>query len=223
MQKLRETVVTTERVRLARDLHDGVLQTLTGAALQLQAARRTLSVDLPAAEDRLSQVQRIIAAGQNDLRFFINQLGPQRVADRRGPVDLRGRVHELGRPDPAPVGRRRVRSRPSPAPLEIPDLLVNDLFLLIHEALVNAARHARASAIQLAILREAHQISIAVVRRRPGISVQRRYTLADLAREQIGPRTLRERVTSLGGSCTSIRATQGSRVRLTVPLVREVA
>jgi signal transduction histidine kinase len=222
VQKLRETVVTTERVRLARDLHDGVLQTLTGAALQLQAARRNLPLDTAAAEERLSQVQRIIAAGQNDLRFFINQLGPQRAAESSGPVDLRGRVHEL-----ADRIRRQwgvpVTVATEPELLAIPDLLVSDLFLLIHEALVNAARHARASAIQLAILREAHQISIAVADDGQGFPFSGKYTLADLAREQIGPRTLRERVLSLGGTMQLETGDGGSRVRLTVPLAREVA
>jgi signal transduction histidine kinase len=222
VQKLRETVVTTERVRLARDLHDGVLQTLTGAALQLQAARRNLALEPAEAEERLSQVQRIIAAGQNDLRFFINQLGPQRAAETTGPVDLRGRVHEL-----ADRIRRQwgvpVTVATEPELLAIPDLLVSDLFLLIHEALVNAARHARASAIQLAILREAHQISIAVADDGQGFPFSGKYTLADLAREQIGPRTLRERVLSLGGTMQLETGEGGSRVRLTVPLAREVA
>ena len=43
VRTMRETAVTTERLRLARDLHDGVLQTLTGAALQLQTARRLMT------------------------------------------------------------------------------------------------------------------------------------------------------------------------------------
>lgn len=221
LQKLRDTVVTTERVRLARDLHDGVLQTLTGAALQLQAARRTLLTDPATAQERLSQVQRIIAAGQNDLRFFINQLGPQRPPEG-GPIDLRGRVHEL-----ADRIRRQwgvpVTVATEPEVLEVPDLLVTDLFLLIHEALVNAARHARASAIQLAILREAHQISIAVADDGQGFPFQGRFTLEDLARDQIGPRTLRERVASLGGTMQLETGEGGSRIRLTVPLVREIA
>jgi signal transduction histidine kinase len=222
VQRLRDTAVATERLRLARDLHDGVLQTLTGAALQLQTARRLMTLDPTSAEERLSQVQRIIAAGQNDLRFFIHQLGPRRASEATGPVDLRGRLNEL-----ADRVRRQwgvpVTVATEPETLEIPDLLVTDLFLLIHEALVNAARHARASSIQLAIFNEPHQISIAVADDGQGFPFKGRFTLEELAKSQTGPRTLRERVASLGGGLLLETNEQGTRLRLTVPLVREVA
>jgi signal transduction histidine kinase len=221
VRTMRETAVSTERLRLARDLHDGVLQTLTGAALQLQTARRLMLSDPPAAEDRLSQVQRIIAAGQNDLRFFIQQLGPRR-SDASGPVDLRGRVNEL-----AERVRRQwgvaVTVATSPDHLKVPDVVVNDVFLLIHEALVNAARHARASSIQLAVLRQPHDLSIAVVDDGQGFPFKGRYTLDDLTRDDRGPRTLRERVAALGGSMVLETGADGSRVRLVVPLKGESA
>jgi signal transduction histidine kinase len=105
VQRLRDTAVSTERLRLARDLHDGVLQTLTGAALQLQTARRLLALDPASSEERLSQVQRIIAAGQNDLRFFIHQLGPRRAPEVSAAIDLRGRLHEAGRSSAPAMGR----------------------------------------------------------------------------------------------------------------------
>lgn len=222
VKTMRETAVTTERLRLARDLHDGVLQTLTGAALQLQTARRLLSDDVVGAEERLSQVQRIIAAGQNDLRFFIHQLGPRRGNETRGPVDLKGRVVEL-----ADRVRRQwgvpVSVAAEPEPLKVPDRLVNDVFLLIHEALVNAARHARASSIQLALLGSAHDLSIAVADDGQGFPFHGRFTLEDLARDQRGPRTLRERVTALGGSLVLESSASGSRVRLVVPIDGEAA
>ena len=221
VQRLRDTAVATERLRLARDLHDGVLQTLTGAALQLQTARRLLALDPASSEERLSQVQRIIAAGQNDLRFFIHQLGPRRAPDASAPIDLRGRLNEL-----ADRVRRQwgvpVTVATEPETLEIPDLLVTDLFLLIHEALVNAARHAHASAIQLAIFWEPHQISIAVADDGQGFPFKGTFTLADLVRAQTGPRTLRERVASLGGDMLLETTDQGTRLKLTVPLAREV-
>jgi signal transduction histidine kinase len=221
VQRLRDTAVATERLRLARDLHDGVLQTLTGAALQLQTARRLLALDPASSEERLSQVQRIIAAGQNDLRFFIHQLGPRRAPDANAPIDLRGRLHEL-----ADRVRRQwgvpVTVATEPETLQIPDLLVTDLFLLIHEALVNAARHAHASAIQLAIFREPHQISIAVADDGQGFPFKGSFSLQDLVQMQTGPRTLRERVASLGGDLRLETTDQGSRLKLTVPLAREV-
>ena len=222
VRTMRETAVTTERLRLARDLHDGVLQTLTGAALQLQTARRLMTVDPPAAEDRLSQVQRIIAAGQNDLRFFIHQLGPRRSAESTVPVDLKGRLGEL-----ADRVRRQwgvsVTVATEPEHLEVPDQVVNDVFLLIHEALVNAARHAKASSLQLALLREAQQLSIAVADDGQGFPFHGQFTLEELARDQRGPRTLRERVAALGGSMVLETGPGGSRLRLVVPLDGEAA
>ncbi len=215
VRTMRETAVATERLKLARDLHDGVLQTLTGAALQLQTARRLLAQRPEAAEERLSQVQRIIAAGQNDLRFFIQQLGPVRGAT--GPVDFPSRLDEL-------VDRVRrqwgvpVTMSMSPPGLTVPDTLANDLFLLIHEALVNAARHARASSIILAILREDHRLSIAVSDDGQGFPFAGRYTLSELTRDGLGPRTLRERTTALGGALTLETGATGSRIQLDVPL-----
>lgn len=222
VRTMRETAVSTERLRLARDLHDGVLQTLTGAALQLQTARRLMTSDPGAAEDRLSQVQRIIAAGQNDLRFFIQQLGPRRGSEIAGPVDLKGRVHELADRVKRQWGVAVVVAA-EPDQLQVPDRLLNDVFLLIHEALVNAARHARASSIQLALLREPHQLSIAVADDGQGFAFQGRFTLDDLARTGQGPRTLRERVAALGGSMVLETGPGGSRVRLVVPFDGEAA
>lgn len=217
VRTMRETAVTTERLRLARDLHDGVLQTLTGAALQLQTARRLLASDTEAAEDRLSQVQRIIAAGQNDLRFFIQQLGPRRNDELGVAVNVRERIVELAdrvrRQWGLPVGVAM-----EPENLHVPDRLVNDVFLLTHEALVNAARHSRASSIQLAVTQAPSSLAIAVEDDGQGFAFEGHFTLEDLQRLQLGPRTLRERVAALGGALELATGASGSRLKITVPL-----
>jgi signal transduction histidine kinase len=110
-----------------------------------------------------------------------------------------------------------------PEHLQVPDQLVNDVFLLIHEALVNAARHAKASSLQLALLRDAQQLSIAVADDGQGFPFHGQFTLEELARDQRGPRTLRERVAALGGSMVLETGPGGSRLRLVVPLDGEAA
>jgi len=76
--------------------------------------------------------------------------------------------------------------------------------------------------IQLAIYREAHQISIAVADDGHGFPFKGTFSLEDLLKTQTGPRTLRERVSSLGGDMLLETSEQGTRLKLTVPLAREV-
>ncbi|HEX6212175.1 MAG TPA: histidine kinase [Methylomirabilota bacterium] len=219
VQRLRDSAVSSERLRLARDLHDGILQTLTGAALQVQSARRLLASDAGAAEERLSQVQRVIAAGQNDLRRFIQQLGPQRP-DEEGTADLSGLVQEL-----ADRIRRQwgvpLTVATEPLRLDIPAGMVQELFFLVHEALVNAARHAHASSIQLAVLAEADRVSVSVVDDGRGFPVPGQYSIEQLAARDLGPRSLRERVSALGGALSIDTGESGTRIRMTIPLGRQ--
>src|SRR5438552_9011487 len=44
-ERLEQAAMQDERLRLARELHDGVLRTLTGALLQLEALSRLMEAD----------------------------------------------------------------------------------------------------------------------------------------------------------------------------------
>ena len=85
-RRLLQLAATEERIRLARDLHDGALQSLTGIALRLAAARRLLDENGVEGRERLAEVQRLIAAEQRDFRFFIQELKPAPGGRRRRPT-----------------------------------------------------------------------------------------------------------------------------------------
>jgi hypothetical protein len=57
-RRLRQAAAAEERNRLSRDLHDGVLQSLTGAALQLETVHRLWDSAPRDARDRLAAIQR---------------------------------------------------------------------------------------------------------------------------------------------------------------------
>ena len=73
-RRLQQAAVTEERLRLARNLHDGLLQSLTGMSLQMAAVRRLLEENLHAARDHLLEIQHLIAEEQRDLRFLVREL-----------------------------------------------------------------------------------------------------------------------------------------------------
>ena len=64
-ERLREAAATEERIRLSRDLHDGLLQLFpTGVALQLQVSRRLIESDPQAAKDHLQEIQYCLIASE---------------------------------------------------------------------------------------------------------------------------------------------------------------
>ena len=62
-KRVERTATLEERLRLARELHDGVLQSLTGAVLQLEAMSRLVDNDPQAARERLHEIQELIVEG----------------------------------------------------------------------------------------------------------------------------------------------------------------
>jgi hypothetical protein len=84
-------------MRLSRDLHDGVLQSLTGAALQLETVQRLWESEPQAARERLAAIQRLIVDEQRDLRFFIrvSKLAPLGLTDAGLNTTLRQLITRL--------------------------------------------------------------------------------------------------------------------------------
>src|SRR5215472_1847230 len=73
-ERVENAATQGERVRLARELHDGLLQSLTGIALQLETITRLLDSSPVAARSRLRDVQQLVAAEQQKLRIWVASL-----------------------------------------------------------------------------------------------------------------------------------------------------
>lgn len=215
-ERLREGAAAEERVRLARDLHDGLLQSLTGAALQLQAASGLLAREPKAARGRLQEVQRLIAGEQRDLRTFISGLKP----GTHDAQSLAVRLEELARR----VGFQwSIDVALEADGLQVPEALAHPVCFMVHEALVNAARHGRAAAVRVKLDTLDGRMRISVADNGRGFPFLGHYDHATLVRLERGPASLKERVVSLGGSLDIESAETGSRVEISIPLARQEA
>ena len=222
LKQLQQTAAVEERVRLARDLHDGLLQSLTAAALQLQTVHAMMEKEPEAARERLADIQQTIVVEQRNLRAHIRQLKPLCAGHPEADQDLSGRLREL-------AGRIERQWGPH-VELElklnggdVPSDLANHVYFIVAEALFNAVRHANASSVRVELRAEPQELTIVVADNGCGFPFRGRYDHATLTTLDIGPATLKERIASLRGTLAVESASDGARLEITVPLNRKGA
>ena len=146
---LGRAVAADERLRLARDLHDGVLQTLAGTALQREEIANEARVDPRSAADRIRMLQRWLVGEQRGLRGFIRSLRPggANIAMR---AELERSLTALCESFETQWGLR-CHLQVDPPQLEAPPLLGFHVHQIVREAAANAVRHGSATELEIAV------------------------------------------------------------------------
>jgi signal transduction histidine kinase len=209
----------TQGERLAQELHDGVLQSMTAAALQLEVAWRLIETNPDAARARLRDVQQTIGQGQRELRAWTEKLQSAVASPTAAAGDLARALAALRQQVERRWGLRVLLT------MDVRDPVSGDLFSgvywIVQEALTNAGRHARATHARadIKLARRSDRIRIAVADDGCGFPFRGRFDLAQLSARGIGPRSLKERVASLNGDLVLSSELSGSRLEISVPLV----
>ncbi len=142
--RLTRVAVVEDRARIARDLHDGIIQDLfaTGLMLQALSLRVEDENDTTSLNDAVKRLDEVISS----LRDFIFDLQPPTWA-RRALVDrVSSLVDQLSAPHDTEVTVRYA------AGLEVDDPAVADHVLhLLREALSNALRHAEGTRVEVGL------------------------------------------------------------------------
>jgi signal transduction histidine kinase len=197
-------------------LHDGVLQSLAVITLQLQQVQDALAGNAPTASTHLREIQRLIADEQRDLRCLVGELRSSVPGFSKPDLRLAVRL-EMLRQEVERMWGLRVVCHVKPPALRLPTELAYDIYYIVREALLNAARHARASAIKLELAKQKDHVQITVSDNGRGFPFQGHYTLTALTDLQLGPLTLKERVVSLGGSLTLNSSEAGAHLDICLP------
>jgi len=143
-RRLYELEVLADRDRIARDLHDHVIQRLFAHGLALQSTRlRSRSPDIQRRlADMTDDVQNIIA----EIRTAIFDLH----GGLEGTTQLRKRLHEIIAELTAETGLQTTVRVSGPVGVVSPDL-AEDAEAVLREALSNAVRHADATSVTVSV------------------------------------------------------------------------
>ncbi|HEY3055217.1 MAG TPA: histidine kinase [Thermoanaerobaculia bacterium] len=217
--QLRTTVrdaVDQERIRVARNLHDGLLQSFTGVVLQLETVHSMLDNDPQNARRMITETQGLIMSDQRELRQFVEQLRPRPVSGETK-FDFAQRLEDLRSRFASQWGVRLVFDVADIDPL-ISGFIGQETFRLIHEAVTNSAKHGRASVVRVGVRTEGSEMHIEVADNGTGFPFHGRLTLDEMRESRTGPTVLAERVSSLNGTLTVDSTESGAVVTMTVPL-----
>lgn len=212
---LRASMEATEgrtRLGVARDLHDSLAQILAGIGMKLRAARNVAD---PAQRDReLQAIEGELADYQRYIHAYIDELRNPASDSLR--VDLEARLSEL-----AGALRRQWQVEVDYAGDHVGAVsrgLEVELNHLVREAVANAARHGKADRVRLSAALDGGNVVLRCEDNGAGFTAKGTFTDAELDEADIFPRSIVERVRTLGGAVSLVSRDEGAIVEISLPV-----
>lgn len=213
VRRLRSRAGAIERARAARELHDGAIQSLIAAEMQVDVLRRRASSGVPMKGGDLERVQQILRQEILSLRELMQQMRPLNV----GPLDLLDFLSETVERFRRDTGIA-ARFVPEMEEIALPPRVCREIARIAQEALFNIRRHSGASHVLMRFRADNGWWKLLIEDDGRGFSFSGRLTGDQMEATHQGPLVIRERVRQIGGQLTieSIPG-QGSRLEIALP------
>jgi signal transduction histidine kinase len=203
-ERVRMLSVLDDRDRIARDLHDRVIQRVFAVGMSLQGAVRLSERD--EIVDRVNKAVDDLDTTVTEIRTAIFELG-----NKAFPGGLRHSVFELTHEMAPMLGTRPRVVFNGAIDNAISQRIADSILAVLREALTNAGKHANATSYVVTIS-VADDVSLEVEDNGIGIDVSRAFGAG------LGLVNLRSRAERLGGSFEILTGAHGTRVLWRVPI-----
>ena len=199
-----------ERTRIARELHDTLLQNLAGVSLLLDGVSKQIVLAPERAKEQLKFVREQVDSCFRETRLKVWDLRSPELNEHGLPAILREFMQHISRATTAHC-EMAVTGQPCPYPAEVEE----ELLRIAQEALNNAVRHAQPREIHLRLQYESDSLRL-------GVSDDGRGFAVDEAYRQIGHwglKNMRDRAAQIGAHW-QMTTTEGHGTEITVCVPR---
>lgn len=190
VERVNDLALLEDRERIARDLHDTVIQRLFATGLSLQGTARLVRSDPETVEDRIASAVDDLDLTVRYIRSAIFGLETTRSTSR---PSLRARLLDLTADARTSLGFDPKVLFDGPVDTLVSDPVAADLVAVLREALSNVARHAGATAVQVELTVGDEGVALTVVDDGVGVPT-------DVPVTGLGLRNMAKRAADWGGS-----------------------
>ncbi len=201
--------VLNERARIAREIHDTLLQGLFGVALQVDGISKQLDSSPEGTKERLATVRGLVSRYIRETRSSIWLLRSPSLEERDLPAAIRETAESLTAGTPV-----RLDFEVSGAARGLTSELEEQLLRIAHEAIMNVVKHAHATAVQVTLHYQPDAVRLSVSDNGRGFDPAQAGESNSMRWGLVG---MRERAASVGATLSvSSTGGAGTRVELTV-------
>lgn len=213
LRRLRTRAGAIERARVARELHDGAIQSLIAVEMQVDVLRRQAAGDSARLAAELARVQHLLQQEVINLRELMQQMrpidmGPQQFLDYLAEYIDRFR-RDTGIHVQFVTDLQEVTLSPR---------LCRELARVVQEGLINIRKHSGARSALVRFASENGHWMLMIDDDGKGFDFTGRRNMAELDNIRRGPATIKERVRSIGGELIiQSNPGEGSRLEIKLP------
>jgi signal transduction histidine kinase len=213
-QEVQQLAIVDERLRISRDLHDGIIQSIYAVSLSLEDVPELVDDDPAEVVARVDRAIDRLHTTISDIRTFITGLAPESGGG------LEAALRSMARDLLAGSGTEVSLDLSGAAALDrhLSPEAAHELVQIAREAVSNVARHSRATRAALSLRVDGHTAELRVDDNGEGFDPDRR-----LGGGHFGLANLRDRAAALAGTISiESQPAQGTRIIVRLPLAAEV-
>jgi signal transduction histidine kinase len=211
--KLRARATAVERAKIARELHDGAIQSLISAEMSTDILRRRAEQEYPPIAPEIELLQSLLRGQVLELRELMHRLKPMEIEPDQLLVRLAEQVDRFRRD--SGIAARFVSDA---GEIQLSANTCGEILLIVQEALVNIRKHAQAADVLVTFGRRDEYWCLSVSDDGVGFGFEGTLADTELMKSTKGPAIIKERVTNLGGELfLESKSPHGSQLLIRLP------